>query len=609
MGRCTAGLQSRNTVACLLGNQFLPIRSSRRWEQVVAQDQLGLFDTTPSRTEIRIGLAIAGLVAFILLAALPVHNIHLGAIPGLVPAFDAGMLVCDLITAAILYAQAAVFRSRALTVLASGYVFAGLLLIPWALTFPGAFSANGLLGAKINTTGWIATFWRLSLPVAVFFYAWLKRADAASRSALEQPAPRSRHGLLTSIALAIFVTLLATVGHDLLPPFFVDQSVVVRSTLVTVNVVVIGLTVAAMVMLFRQEKSVLDLWLLVALSAWLAQSLLNMMLQSRFSLGAYVFLGLVLVSNLSVMLALITETNRLYARLALSTGARRREREARLMSMDAVTAAISHEVGQPLTAVTLNAAAGLSWLTQPRPDVKKAITSLRAIRDSGRRTFDIIKSIRATFAKEPGRATEFSLNELVIETASLVERELAASKISLNLSLDEALPPILADRVQIQRVLVNLLNNAMDSLRGISDRPRSLAIHSALVGSEDVLLEVSDTGAGIESEDIEHIFDPFFTTKATGTGLGLPLCRTIAEDHRGHLWASLGEPQGAIFHLRLPRSGAPTINTDQTDQLLTSLEGSLRWLRQTKPEGLSNAITDLQHVVDEVRLSVRPPKA
>nr|WP_283937563.1 HAMP domain-containing sensor histidine kinase [Sphingomonas hankyongi] len=539
---------------------------------------------------------------------MPFQNIHVGAIPGLIPALDAGMLVCDLITAAILYAQATVYRSRALVVLASGYVLAGLLLIPWALTFPGAFSPNGLLGAKINTTGWIAAFWRLSVPIAIFLYAWLKRADEASRPGLERFPTNILAGVLTSIALAIFVTLLATLGHDLLPPFFTDKSHVIRSTLVTLNLVVIGWTTAAAVMLVRQEKSVLDLWLLVSLAAWLAQSLLNMLLHSRFSLGAYVFLGLVLVSNLSVMLALITESNRLYARLAVSTAARRREREARLMSMDAVTAAISHEVGQPLTAVSLNAAAGLNWLTQPRPDVKKAIAALRAVGDAGSRTFDIIRSIRATFAKEPGRATEFCLNDLVLETTSLFEREMAASKISLKLSLADGLPPIKADRVQIQRVLVNLLNNAVESLRALPDRSHSLAISSAVANGRDVLIEVNDNGTGIADHDMEHIFDPFFTTKATGTGLGLPLCRTIAEEHGGQLWASSGNPEGATFHLKLPRSGASE-GMDEADVLLTSLEGSLKLFRQSKPDGLTEAITELQHIVDEVRHSMRRPKS
>ena len=277
------------------------------------------------------------------------------------------------------------------------------------------------------------------------------------------------------------------------------------------------------------------------------------------------------------------------------------------MSMDAVTAAISHEVGQPLTAVGLNAAAGLNWLTQPRPDVKKAIAALRAVGDASHRTFDIIKSIRATFAKEPGRATDFSLNDLVLETTSLFERELAASRVSLTLSLDEKLPPISADRVQIQRVLVNLLNNGIEALRAIPDRSRGLAISSAVVNGGDVVLQVSDNGPGITNEDVEHIFDPFFTTKATGTGLGLPLCRTIAEEHGGQLWASSGAQEGATFHLQLPRNGEPP-RMGEADGLLTSLETSLTLFRQSHPDGLTEAITELQHIVDEVRHSMRRPK-
>ena len=518
----------------------------------MAQEKLGLFDTPPDRQEIRIGLAIVTLVFVILLAALPSHNFHVGAIPGIIPALDAGMLVCDLISAAILYAQAGVFRSRALTVLASGYVVSGLLLIPWALTFPGAFSANGLLGAKVNTTGWIAVFWRLSIPVAVFLYAWLKRADATDRPVAERPPAKVLQGLLISIAIATFVTMLATLGHDLLPSFFIDQSQVIQSTLITVNVVVIAWTIAAMFMLFRQERSVLDLWLLVALSAWLAQSLLNQVLQTRFSLGAYVFLVLTLVSNLIVMLALISESNRLYARLALSTAARDRERDARLMSMDAVAAAIAHEVGQPLTAAKLSAAAALEWLTRPTPDAEKAIKSLRETLDSGARTVDVIKSIRATFAAGVGTLSEISLNDLVRETASLMDRELAARKVSLQLSLDDTLPPILANRIQVQRVLINLMTNAIESMVATRGRARRIAIFSILLDEQNVQLDVSDSGPGISPEKMARIFEPFFTTKSTGTGLGLSLSRTIIEEHGGRLWASAGEEGGSTFHVLLP---------------------------------------------------------
>ena len=517
----------------------------------MARDHLGLFDTPPNRSEIRIGLAIVGLVFIILLAALPVHDVRVGEITWFIPAISAILLVCDLITAAILYAQAGVFRSRALTVLASGYVFSGLLLIPYALTFPGAFSVNGLLGAKVNTTGWIAVCWRLSVPIAVILYAWLKRADAAVPPIAERPPAKILLGVLGSTTLALFVTLLATLGHDLLPPLFANQNDVVRSSLVIVDTVVILLTIAAMGMLFRQNSSVLDLWLLVAMSAWLAQSLLNLFLHSRFTVGAYVLLGLVFVSNLVVMLALIAESNRLYARLALSTAARDRERDARLMSMDAVAAAIAHEVGQPLTAANLSASAALGWLNRPEPDAEKAVKSLRETLDSGERTFDVIRSIRATFATGAGTLSEFSLNDLARETASLMDRELAARKVSLQLSLDDDLPPIQGNRVQIQRVLINLLTNAIESLAETRGREQSIAIRSLRLDGQNVQLDVSDSGVGISPEKMAQIFEPFFTTKSTGTGLGLSLSRTIIEEHGGRLWASSGEDRGATFHVQM----------------------------------------------------------
>jgi len=223
--------------------------------------------------------------------------------------------------------------------------------------------------------------------------------------------------------------------------------------------------------------------------------------------------------------------------------------------MQAVAAAISHEVGQPLSAVITNATGGLNWLARERPEPEMAIKALHATIDAGKRATDVTRSLRAMFAREAGTPSEFDLNELVRETTALLDRELAGEKVSLRLALDEALPPIVADRVQIQQVLVNLLTNAIESLRAARP-PHRVAIRSASIDDHDVLLEVSDSGKGIDPEEMAQIFQAFFTTKASGTGLGLSLCRTIVEEHGGSLWASRGEEHGATFHMRLPRSGA-----------------------------------------------------
>ena len=573
----------------------------------MARESLGLFDRRPSRGEKRTAYVIVGLALLALLAILPFRHMPVATVGAFVPVLNAIMFVGELIIGTLLYGQAALFRSRALVLLASVYMFGTLLLIPHALTFPGALSAGGLLGAGLSSTGYIATFWRFAFPLGVVGYALLVPHDL--RSPVEPSRMRilTRLGFLGAVTMAALATLAATVGHDYLPPLFVDRGRVSPNLLIlTVSLVVF--VAGAMAFLRYRFRSVLDMWLMTALACSLIQGVLNVGLPARFTLGWYGLWLLLMLSNLIVMLALLIESNRLYARLALSNAASRREREARLLSMDAVTAAVSHEVGQPLTAVSLNATAALNWLEGKKPDVDKATAALRAISDAARRSFDIIKSIRATFAKEPGRSTEFSLNELVLETASLFDRELAADKVSLELALDDSLPPVIADRVQLQRVFVNLMMNAIESLRRTPARGRSIAIRSAPVGANDVVVQVSDTGRGIADEDMEHIFDAFFTTKATGTGLGLALCRTIVEEHGGRLWASAADPHGAIFYLQLPRSGSVAASLGGAGQVLEDLEASLQWMRQSSGEDATGLMAELQHVIDEVRDSIHKGK-
>ena len=499
-------------------------------------------------------MIVIGLLAAVLLLSLSVRDLPLGEVEAFIPMIDATTALIDLITATLLYVQASVFRSRALNILASGYVFTALILIPHALTFPGAFAPDGLLGAGTSTTAWLYIFWRASVPVTVILYAYFIWADVAAKPATDRPATSVALGISASVFLAVALTLLATSGHDLLPSLYLSRSDANYTNIMMVGFVLIGFFIVATAMLLRTRRSVLDLWLLVVLAAWLVQTLILTTLRGRFTVNWYGAIVVVLLSHLFLMIALIAESSRLYARLAVTTAARNREREARLMSLDGVTAAICHEVGQPLTSVSLNATAARNWLTSSPPETEKAITALDAAIEGGRRTFDVVKSIRAMFAKGPGSTTKFGLNDLIRETASLRDTELINAGIQLQLDLDEVLPPVVADRVQLQRVLVNLFTNAIESVSATRRRRRQIAIRSSKVGG-DLLVEIRDNGLGIAPDEMEHIFDAFFTTKATGTGLGLSLCRTIIEEHGGRLWASPGEKHGATFLLQLPHSG------------------------------------------------------
>jgi signal transduction histidine kinase len=505
----------------------------------------------------RLAVAVGAALFGAMLIVLPVKDVRWDEITVFVPIVNSIMLVGELIIAALLYAQAMVFRSRALMVLATGFVFTALLLVPHTLTFPGAFTADGLLGAGLSTTAWIAAARRVAFPIFVGLYAVLSRVEPRSSDSI---TPRSvALSVSGALALAVAVTLLATLGQGMLPPFFVNRTEVVPVTLVTTALVAIGATLVAITLLFRQRKSVLDIWLLVALWAWLIQSILNLPLTARFTIGFYALYIMMVISHLVVLIALIVESNRLYSKLALATAARNRESEAQRMSMDAVAAAISHEVGQPLAAVSLNATAGLNWLTSPRPNVAKAIESLRAINDAGRRSFDILKSIRAMFAKKPGWADNLNLNDLVHETVSSLGTEIAGARVSLELSLDEELPPIMANRVQLQHVVSNLIANAIESLNSTRGRRRHLGIQSSLQDGH-VLLEISDNGIGIAQEDTWRIFDAFQATSANGDGIRLSICRTIVEEHGGRIWASRGDQHGATFHVKLPSSRSTAQN-------------------------------------------------
>jgi len=225
---------------------------------------------------------------------------------------------------------------------------------------------------------------------------------------------------------------------------------------------------------------------------------------------------------------------------------------SRQTTMGAMTASIAHEISQPLAAIVANASAGLRWLKRSDPNLAEAQVALEQIVKDGHRTNEVIAGIRAMFGKEVGETSLVDIRLLADEVLALAQGELEAHQILLRNDMRDGLPDVMAERVQLQQVLLNLIMNAIEAMSSVTGRERHLTIASGSDERASVRVTVEDTGSGIDPAHLDRIFDPLFTTKSQGMGLGLSICRSIIEAHGGRLWASPRSPCGAVFHLTLP---------------------------------------------------------
>ncbi|MEH2559248.1 PAS domain S-box-containing protein [Bradyrhizobium algeriense] len=224
---------------------------------------------------------------------------------------------------------------------------------------------------------------------------------------------------------------------------------------------------------------------------------------------------------------------------------------ARVTALGEMAASIAHEVNQPLAAVVTNAAACLRWLDREPANLKEARGTLRSIINDGNRAGEVIQRIRALVNKTTDRKA-LHINEVVNEVMSLVQHELFTHRVALRLELAAALPPVLADRIQLQQVILNLVVNGIEAMQQVKDRPRELVIRTRQDETSQVLVTVSDCGVGVAAENADRLFDAFFTTKSSGMGMGLSICRSIVTAHGGRLSASGNAGPGATFQFTLP---------------------------------------------------------
>jgi C4-dicarboxylate-specific signal transduction histidine kinase len=225
----------------------------------------------------------------------------------------------------------------------------------------------------------------------------------------------------------------------------------------------------------------------------------------------------------------------------------------RIATIGQLTASITHEVNQPITAAVTYALAARRWLSAEPPDFGEVDDALSLIVKEGNRAGEVVERVRALIKKVPARKDAVAIDNAILEVIALTRAEAANNSVSVRTRFAEGLPRVQGDWVQLQQVMLNLIVNAIQAMSGIGEGARELQISIDAVPSEGgVRVGVQDTGPGLSPESLSRLFEPFYTTKPEGMGMGLSICRSIVEAHGGRLWAIPCEPQGALFQFTIP---------------------------------------------------------
>ena len=511
-----------------------------------------LVNLPPTRRQIRIALFVAVALLVGLGATTPFADAPLPRVDAFIPAIEIAVIITDFITATLLFSQYRIYHSPALLALASGYLFTALIIIPHVLTFPGVFSPTGLFGAGLQSTAWLYVFWHAGFPIALLIYARL-RDEKPTEPSTEVPtafAVRWSVGIVVSFVCGL--TWLVTAGERFLPRVFLDATHIAPLShyLIAFEVLI---CVVALALLWRKKRSVLNQWLMVVALAFISELIINgLLISARFTLGWYVSRLFSIVTSTIVLVVLLEETTRLYGRLARSNALLLREQSNELMTLEALASSISHEVRQPLMAIVAGGGALLRYVGGTPPKLDKVRAAGEGIVAAGHRASQILDDIRNLFGTAELRQSPIDMNDLAVKALHTLDSELKSHNVTARIRLASQLPPIMGYNGQLQEVIVNLIQNAVDAMDSTDTDRRVLQVRTEHNG-DAVSVEIEDTGPGIDPKKSDSIFDVFFTTKPHGMGLGLAICRMIVERHEGRLVVSSANPHGAIFRIMLPQ--------------------------------------------------------
>ena len=516
-----------------------------------------------SRPQRRLALVIVFLLTAAFLATAPFAAVPLLHSDAFIPAYESALVVEDVITAALLYAQFAILRLPSLLVLGAAYLFTGLIVIPHMLVFPGLFTPSGLLGAGPSSAAWLYVAWHVGFPLAVIAYAFM----SDERRSLVTPTKVQRAILISiaaTVVLVIAFTLISTAGEPLLPQVIAGTRRTSSFPYVSGSVWLLA-SIALAILWWRRRRTVIELWLAVVLCAWVGEIALSVVLApARFSVGFYFGRLYGVIAASLVLIVLLSETTTLYARLARAVATERRVRERRLSEMEAmlshlsrvsdlghVVTALIHEVNQPLAAIG-NYLAALQRLTV-MGEKEKVSTTIEKTLGQSERAREIIRRLREFVAKREIDRRPEPLAPTIDDAIGVAQ---AATGRGTGIMIETKLEPqaamVVIDRIQIQQVLVNLIRNASEAMVENDSPLRHLKITSRALSLEKLELSIADTGPGLPAAVREKLFEPFVTTKATGMGVGLSICRFIIEAHDEKLQVADNPGGGTVFSFTLP---------------------------------------------------------
>ena len=534
----------------------------------------------------RIAMCVMAISVIVFIAAIPFAKEKLAPIAAFIPAYESALIINDLITAVLLLGQFMKLRSRAILALAAGYLFDALIIVPHALSFPGAFGEGGVIGGGSQTTVWLYILWHGGFPLFVIGYAWLK--NEKPKMSAETAA---RFAWITGVLVTILVvssTVLTTAGHGFLPPIM-DHNSYTSAAIFFLGASWVFSVAALAALWWRGVRSVLDLWVAVVMCAWVFDIALSAVFNGgRYDLGFYAGRAYGLLAASFVLIVVLLETSGLFNRLAEKTVqltgeamklkgdirqgfARQREIEAQLhqaQKMEAIgnlTGGMAHDFNNLLSVIIGN----LDLVKGRRsagvvPDSEIDELTGEAL-EAALRGASLTQRLLAFARRQPLQPQRIEVNRLVAEISELVDRTLGED-IEVRLNLSAEVWPVVADPAQLEASLVNIVNNARDAmpkggLLTIATSNQHLdqdytALHSGLAAGDYAMIEVSDTGTGIPAEMLNHIFEPFFTTKeqGKGTGLGLSMVFGFMKQSGGHINVYSEDGHGTTFRLYLPRA-------------------------------------------------------